>query len=221
MNFFFKMMTIIISSIIILGCAYYNSIKQLKEGLTNKNAFVVLIGDSILNNSNYVFEGKSVPKLLEKKTTNILSLAKDGATISDCYSQLDKVPSALNTNDTSIFISAGGNNILNSKTQLDSQAINKLFDNLTEFIKAVKARLPGAKLNIVNLYIPSDPKFQSYKPIIDQWNQLIKSTSFKTGLIYTVTDVYSLLNNPTDFVYSIEPSETGGQKIADLIYVTL
>ena len=44
------------------------------DAFTNKNnkngKNVVLIGDSMLNNSNYVFQGESVPDLLSKKLVN-------------------------------------------------------------------------------------------------------------------------------------------------------
>ena len=46
---------IIISIIIILGCAF---IKTTREGLTPNNN-IILIGDSVLNNSAYVPSGKS------------------------------------------------------------------------------------------------------------------------------------------------------------------
>ena len=39
----------------------------LKEGLTNNNT-VILMGDSVLNNSNYVSSGKSVVDILKTKT---------------------------------------------------------------------------------------------------------------------------------------------------------
>ena len=75
MNNFHKIKSIfiiIISIIIIIGCAYF---KSLKEGLTNINN-VVLIGDSILNNSNYVPSGKSVVDILKTKTQKVFNFAK-------------------------------------------------------------------------------------------------------------------------------------------------
>ncbi len=42
---------ILISIVIIFSCAYFHSLK-VKEGLTNNNK-VILMGDSVLNNSNY------------------------------------------------------------------------------------------------------------------------------------------------------------------------
>jgi lysophospholipase L1-like esterase len=219
MNNFHKFKSIfiiIISVIIIVGCAYF---KSFKEGLTN-NDKIVLIGDSVLNNSNYVPSGKSVVDILKTKTQNVFNFAKDGATISDCYGQLDKIPTELNTTETYIFISAGGNDILNKRGQLTSAEIKKLFNDYMDFLKALRVKLGSAKINILNLYMPANPRYQSYKTSIDQWNQLIKEYSSKIGEMYTVVSLDTLLTSPNDFVYDIEPSETASEKIANVIFLT-
>jgi len=213
----FNIIIVIISLIIILFCAFY---KGYKEGLTNRNK-IILMGDSILNNSNYVSQGDSVYDNLKKQTqpNNILNVAKDGATINDLYLQLDKIPLNLNNSDTYIFISAGGNNILNNN-HLNSQEITKLFNTYLEFLKALRVKLGNTNINILNLYQPSNPRYNSYKQSIKQWNQLINKNSNKVGEMYNVVDVYSLLTSPNDFVYDIEPSNIASQKIANLIYLS-
>jgi lysophospholipase L1-like esterase len=219
MNNFHKFKSIfiiIISIIIIVGCAYF---KSFKEGLTN-NDNIVLIGDSVLNNSNYVPSGKSVVDVLKSKTQNVFDFAKDGATISDCYGQLDKISTELNKSETYVFISAGGNDILNKRGQLTSAEIRKLFNDYMDFIKALRVKFTTAKINILNLYIPANPRYQSYKSSIDQWNQLIKEYSSKIGEMYNVINLDTLLTTTGDFVYDIEPSESASQKIANVIYLT-
>jgi hypothetical protein len=208
-----KCIIIIVSIVIIFSCAFY---KSLKEGLTNNNN-IILMGDSVLNNSNYVPEGKSVYDNLKTKLNNVLNVAKDGATINDLYLQLDKIPIELNSSETFIFISAGGNNILNKQTNTD---IVQLFNSYMDFLNALRAKLNNVKINIMNLYLPANPRFQSYKKSIDQWNKLINKYSSKVGEMYNVVDLNSLLTNTTDFVYDIEPSESGSEKIATLIYLT-
>jgi len=210
---FRSIVIIIISVIIIFSCAYY---KSLKEGLTNNNN-IILMGDSVLNNSNYVPEGKSVYDNLKTKLNNILNVAKDGATINDLYLQLDEIPIELNSSETFIFISAGGNNILNKQTNTD---INQLFNSYMDFLNALRVKLSNVKINILNLYLPANPRFQSYKKTIDQWNNLINKNSSKVGEMYNVVDLNSLLTNTSDFVYDIEPSESGSEKIANIIYLT-
>ena len=207
---------IVISILIIVSCAYFNS---RKEGLTN-NDNIVLIGDSILENSNYVPSGKSVVDLLKTKSSNVFNFAKDGATISDCYNQLDKIPDKLNKTETYIFISAGGNDILNNKQQLNSSAIQKLFNEYMDFVKAVRAKFGSAKINILNLYLPANPRYKTYKESIDQWNQLIKEYSSKIGEMYNVVYLDTVLTAPEDFIYDIEPSVPASEKIANLIYLT-
>ena len=50
--------------------------------------------------------------------------------------------------------------------------------------------------------------------IIEQWNKLIEDNTF---LKYKVLQPNKILVLDEDFVYSIEPSFKGGQKIVDLI----
>jgi lysophospholipase L1-like esterase len=120
-----SLLIILISIIIIIGCAFH---KSLKEGLTNINN-VILLGDSVLNNSNYVPSGKSVGDILNSKLSNVLNLAKDGATINDLYRQLDDIPIELDKAETFVFISAGGNDILNKRMELNPVDIKNLFDS--------------------------------------------------------------------------------------------
>jgi hypothetical protein len=201
-----------LSIIIIISCAYF---KGIKEGLTN-NDNIILIGDSVLNNSNYVSDGNSVYDILKTKTTNVFNYSKDGATINDCYEQLDKIPLELNQSNTCIFISAGGNNILTSRNKMTSESITKLFNDYGEFIKSVKTKLPNSEIYICNLYLPTNSRFQIYKQSIEQWNKLISQNSSE----YNVIDINSLLNTSEDFVYDIEPSEIGSKKIANIIYLS-
>jgi hypothetical protein len=207
---------IFISIVIIFSCAFF---KSLKEGLTN-NDNIILMGDSVLNNSNYVPSGKSVYSVLKTKLSNVLNVAKDGAIISDLYGQLDKIPIELNTTETYIFISVGGNNILNNHTKLTSTEIKQLFNTYMDFLNALRVKLSNAKINVMNLYLPVNPRYQSYKPLIEEWNNLINENSSKIGQMYNVVDLHSLLTTPEDFVYDIEPSISGSEKIANIIYIT-
>jgi adenylate kinase len=68
--------------------------------------------------------------------------------------------------------------------------------------------------------LPANPRYQTYKTSIEQWNQLIQSSSNKVGEMYNVVDLHALLTSPDDFVYDIEPSESASDKIAYLIYLT-
>jgi len=214
----YSIIIIIIALIIIVSCAFFKS-TQYREGLTN-NDNIVLIGDSILNNSAYVPKNKSVADILKMKTENVFNYAKDGATLQDCYEQLDHIPEKLNTNNTYIFISIGGNDILNNRGKLNSTEIRKLFDSYLSLINDIRVKFSQAKINILNLYIPTNKAFQSYKESIDQWNGLIKDYSNKAGAMYNIIYLNTLFIEPEDFVYNIEPSEVGSKKIAEAIYLT-
>jgi lysophospholipase L1-like esterase len=216
MNKFKKLAIIAISIIIIFSCAYFKSVK---EGLTTSNN-IVLLGDSVINNENYVPEGASVVDNLKTKTNNVFNFAKDGATINDLYAQLDKVTQDLNNSNTYVFISAGGNDILSKGGQLSSSEIKTLSNTYMDFLKALKERLGSSKINILNLYLPANPRYQSYKKSVDNWNQWLKENSNKIGQMYNVVDIHSLLTTPEDFIYDIEPSDLGSKKVANAIFFT-
>ena len=173
----------------------------------NKSQNVILIGDSMLNNSNYVSQGESIPDLLSKKLVGntVYNFAKDGATISDCYAQIDKIP--LDSN-TTIFVSCGGNNILNSRGQ--NLNVTKLFAEYSELIKSIKVRTT-TDLYVLNLYMPAGGHHTSYKPAIDQWNQLLQDNASTLG--YSVLTTDDLLTASEDFIYGVEPSFNGGKKL--------
>ena len=216
MKYFKKIIIIVLSVFIIFSCAYF---KTIKEGLTNKNS-IVLLGDSVINNSNYVPPGKSVIDILKSKTTNLFNFAKDGATISDLYTQLDQVPLELNRSETYLFISAGGNDILNKHRKLTNNEIQQLFNTYMDFLNALHERLGSVKVNILNLYLPSsaDPRFKIYRDSVQQWNQLLKENSTTIGRIYNIVNIYPLLTSADDFVKGIEPSVIASPKIANAIY---
>ena len=89
-----------------------------------------------------------------------------------------------------------------------------------DFLNALRAKLSNVKINIMNLYLPANPRFQSYQKSIDKWNHLINQNSSKVGEMYNVVDLNTLLTTYSDFVYDIEPSESGSEKIATIIYLT-
>jgi len=190
---------------------------KIEEPFTNDTTLnIVLIGDSILNNSAYVSADQSVPDILSKKMNEniIYNFAKDGSTINDCYAQLEKISLQLDNSKTSIFLSCGGNNILNSR---DNKAIANLFAKYKDLIASIKTRVPNASLYVLNLYYPTDGHYVSYRKAIEQWNGLLQSNSSSSDQKYNLIDLSSLLVLEEDFVYGIEPSFKGGQKIVDAI----
>jgi hypothetical protein len=227
MSYFKKWMFIIIIGLII-GLILVLQIKVF-ESFTNTNVkdnqsnnIIALIGDSILNNSVYVFEKQSVPELItiglikDNSNRKCFNFAKDGSIISDCYKQLFKLNTG--TNIKTIFVSVGGNNILNSFQSIHSDStvfINNLFAEYLKLIDAIKAACPSATIVALNLYYPLKTSFKVSHPLIKQWNQLLTDNSIKYN--FKIIKLDEIIVSDEDVVYDVEPSFIGGQKIADAI----
>jgi hypothetical protein len=92
-----------------------------KENLTNmNNKKIVLLGDSILENSSYA--NPCILEILKSTSHSVLCLAQDNSTIESTYLQLHDLPSNLNNRNTFIFVSVGGNDILNKFVYKDIQS---------------------------------------------------------------------------------------------------
>ena len=128
--------------IFIVSISFYTEqMKQslLREGLSNKeDSTIILIGDSILNNSNYILlDGKSVPDLIKAEHSDTYNFAKDEAVITDCNLQIEQIPVTKNTKDMYIFVSAGGNNILNKQNNMTNEMIQTFFQQYSTLIQSL------------------------------------------------------------------------------------
>ena len=201
---------IIISIIIIFTCAIF---KTIKEGFSDQKN-IILLGDSVLNNSAYVSNGRSVSDMLRIQNDHVYNFAKDGSTIQDCYDQLDKIPYELNSTNTYLFLSVGGNDILTTVNRLD---IDNLFSKFIILINTIKTKFNKANIIVLNLYMPANPRYNSYKTSVTTWNDMISDYSETHNVSYKILDLYTILSSPDDFVYDIEPSEKASEKIANNI----
>ena len=208
---------LLLTIVLMLLLALYFCSFKMQDTFINGNKNIVLIGDSMLNNSAYVLAKQSIPDILsdELKGNTVYNFAKDGSTISDCYTQLDKISSELNNSNTFIVLSCGGNNILNTLEKRDPKAITNLFDQYSELIKSIKTRASNAQLYVLNLYFPASTRYMPYHSAIEQWNALLEDNA--SILEYKLIRTNNLLVLEDDFVYNIEPSFKGGQKIVDAI----
>ena len=103
---------------------YFTQIKNKKT--------IILLGDSVFNNNSYVEKGKAVNELLQKtadETTTIVCLARNDSTINNVYQQLENVTIDLNDKLTTVFLSVGGNDIINLKQKNVEDIIQKLDGN--------------------------------------------------------------------------------------------
>jgi len=184
------------------------------------NKYIILLGDSILNNSNYVNEKLSVYNIVKNKNLNTYLLAEDGATINRLDKQIEQLKEfpyeKLNNNNTYIFISIGGNDILEGNIS-NNKKLENLLNNYLNKIKIVKIKYPKTNLYLLNLYKPLKSKYEKYYKIIETWNNLLEKEKENNKNIYKILDISKIIIYPNDLVYSIEPSINGGKKIAEEI----
>jgi len=205
--------------------SYWNShgFSYFVEGFNPESQYFLLLGDSILNNEVYVANGKSVNQLLNDSTNSRTTcLAKNEAVITDVYNQVDKIPDKLKSDsyNTTIFLSVGGNDILNQSSdkdggQIDSKVINTIFSNYKPLIKSIQTAMPKSQLVLLDIYYPDNAKYRPLHDAIREWNSnLYNYAKEKTLSVLRISDI---LTKPDDFTLEIEPSALGSKKLVDTI----
>ena len=179
--------------------------------MDNANDTVVICaGDSILNNTIYVPPGKSVVDYIRLNSDkDIINISRDGAIITDVYNQMRQIPNVETTNMT-IILSVGGNDLL------EYELIEKAYINYIELIKYIKQTYK-CKLYVLNLYYPIDESMKTYHETISKWNTLLNEIPKKEKIEINIIDISKIITEPSDLVNKIEPSVTGGLKIANKI----
>ena len=217
---------ILLLSFIILSVSFFTHYYKyyiLREPFGNKKTLktYILLGDSIIKNNSYVKNGKGIDDILnETANGKVICYAKDDSTVVDIYSQLDSISSDLNKSSTTIFLSVGGNDILNKYADKDvsvkdTKVLDPIFNAYKILIKSIQTKMNDSKLILLDIYYPTNIKFTQYKPILEEWNKLINDFASENNL--QVINISNILIESTDFTLNIEPSETGGEKIANNI----
>lgn len=209
---------IFILAIFIICVSYWNTYR---EGFNSDKQTIVLLGDSIFKNDQYVSDGKSVNQLLSERTNGkTICLAENDAKIVDIYEQVKLIPPYLNSTTTTIFLSVGGNDILSQaqdKTN-DTQFLPTIFAAYKSLVKFIQSQLPKANIVLCDIYYPNNLKYKQYHPIIDEWNNMIQTFARDPeNRIGGVFKISSILTNPEDFTLEIEPSSIGTRKMVDAI----
>jgi lysophospholipase L1-like esterase len=234
---------LILVSLLIIIFSLYNEIYKhniLHEGMNNntdnpnndkvnyapKNT-IVLMGDSILKNNPYVGKGKSVEDILKQQYDGkIINLAKDNSTVKDLYKQINKLSQKYNNSKTTIFVSAGGNDILNNYVYVTNADIDNfkplynIYINYKDALKTLRDKFPKSKIMLVNLYYPQSIKYLRYRELIKKWNDLL--FEYQNDPINGINDVLDLsliMTDINDFSLCIEPSENGSVKISREILI--
>lgn len=188
---------------------------------------IVLLGDSIFDNCRYTLGGpdviSQVRELLPSGARATL-IAVDGATTLDIAAQIQRVPS----DASHLVLSVGGNDALQSgilQAPVNSmpQALRTLADASESFEKdyraavgeCAKLRLPLAICTIYNGSM-FDPDLQRQVSTgLAIFNDVIVRVGSELSL--TIIDLRAVCCSPADYANPIEPSSTGGAKIARAI----
>jgi hypothetical protein len=187
---------------------------------------IVLLGDSILKNNSYVPDGKAVDNILEErslkndKNIELYSLAENNSKIVDVYSQINKIPLDINNKSTTIFLSSGGNDILSFYVDQhgdisDTGFLNTMLAAYKKLIKGIQTRVDLCQIVLLDIYYPTSNQFAQYKPILEEWNSLIANYARENSL--GLLQISQIVTSNDDFTLGIEPSEKGGEKIAQSI----
>ena len=217
MSYFY--LYIFILAIFIIGVSYWNTYR---EGFNSDKQTIVLLGDSIFKNDQYVSDGKSVNQLLSERTNGkTICLAKNDAKIADVYDQVKQIPEYLNSPTTIIFLSVGGNDILSraqNNDNHDKQFLLTVFDTYKSLVKSIQSQLPKANIVLCDIYYPNNLKYKQYHPIISEWNDMVQTFARDPeNRIRGVFKISYILTTPEDFTLEIEPSSVGSQKVVDAI----
>ncbi len=154
----------------------------------------------------------------------VTRLAVDGSTTGDVLDQLDSLPSDV----THIAVSAGGNDILHHVALLEQSAssvaevVGKLSEAQAElraghFAMAAALSRTSLPVAICTIYDANyeQPKGALVATAMSIFNDVITRSVHLQGL--DLLDLRLVCQAPEDFANPIEPSASGGAKIARLI----
>ncbi len=179
------------------------------ENMELKKRDVVLVGDSVFDNQNYVDHHKSVNYLVtHNKIINGKVVARDSARVKDLNNQLNSIKSDISNKKKTIFISIGGNDIL---TFTKKNYINSLNTVFTAYEKTLDKYDFQCKLVLCNIYVPYVKKNTLHEMCVELWNS--KLSQYCESKKYKLFDLSKLLYKKNDFIDEIEPSEIGSEKI--------
>ena len=193
---------------------------------------LILLGDSILDNAAYTDGGPAVIDHMQQQLPQGWRAtlgAVDGSTTEDIYPQL----AALGPDATHLLLSVGGNNALMCSDILDTpvtstaqgltmmSALARNFD--LAYRRVVQAcldrKLPLVVCTIYHGNFP-EPDYQQRAAVaLTVFNDVIIRVATEHRL--RVIDLRSVCTLPDDYANPIEPSASGGAKIARAIVLAV
>jgi len=213
----------------IITVSYWNTYCSsfIESFSSNKSSrSIVLLGDSILKNNSYVTDGKGVDNIIEERSLKndqnieLYSLDENNSKVVNVYSQINKIPLDINNKSTIIFLSSGGNDILSFYVDqhgdtTDTGFLNTMLAAYKNLIKSIQTRMNLCQIVLLDIYYPTCNQFAQYRPILEQWNGLIATYARENSL--GLLQISQSVTSSDDFTLGIEPSEKGGEKIAQSI----
>jgi hypothetical protein len=190
---------------------------------------IVLLGDSVFDNKAYVGQGGNpVEAYLEEFSGSgyrITSLAEDGARIEDVYRQAASIPE----DAAKLLLSAGGNNITAHISYLQQPAesvaevlltFRRIVDEFTAHYNQLIEHLGslGIPLTVCTIYncaFPSEEGQKCVETALALFDDAIIQTAYRYSLPYI--DLRMVCGEKSDYVNEIEPSDSGGKKIAEAL----
>lgn len=191
-------------------------------------AHLVLLGDSIFDNGSYVPRGRpDVAEQLRRalpRDCQVTLLARDGAIAGDVASQAQHIPS----DATHLFISVGGNDALMNARMINERggAIHEAFTQLADVQEAFRSDYRNSLEAVLARHLPTGvctiydgvPGLgREELTALSIWNDVILREAFRAAI--PVLDLRLICSDPRDYssLSPIEPSESGGAKIAAAI----
>lgn len=191
-------------------------------------AHIVLLGDSVFDNAAYVEQGQDVLQTLRDRLEpgwHATLLARDGAVLADVRRQVDRIP----PEGTHLIISAGGNDAL-GEVAVFGEAVATIGEALASLAGIRKQFRQGYRYmldSVLPLGLPTtictiyDVRFPdpNLREIANTALTLLNDEITREAALRNipVIDLRVLLDQDSDFANAIEPSASGGEKIAKVI----
>ncbi len=184
---------------------------------------IVLLGDSILDNAQYVFPSMmdvttQLIAMVAHRGWQVTRLALDGAVISHVQNvQLKRMPDDI----TIALLSVGGNDGLQILPKLAKAPLSTLWTFFSDFRKNYEQVVDSTCM-----IVPHTILCTIYQPQFTQWgmsflsyvgvrmmNRIIRQTAEARNL--KVLDLWNIFDKPEDYANAIEPGVPGGQKLVN------
>lgn len=220
-NFIIVLFLFVLIIFSVLSSKLFSQWKNIIENYENRKT-ILFLGDSILQNEKYVKNGESVADNVRRISgNNVKNEAVDGAMMIDIQGQIKNIPEGLNNDTTYIFLSMGGNDILNNYVYNNNStaSIDKMLNSYKHAVELLKKKMDKSKIILLNIYVPKDEKLKKYQGKIGYWNSKLRENYSKMKDTY-ILDLNSIFSDKRDYtledtkMYFVEPSESGGKKLS-------